>query len=63
MHMNRQVSTGWSRDLRKQFYINNLFFWSLTIHLLLRYTHVSIKTIRNIRTPFDDLWKNNAIDW
>ena len=61
--MNRQVSTGWSRDLRKHFYINNLFFWSLTIHLLLRYTHVSIKTIRNIRSPFDDFWKNNTIDW
>lgn len=28
-----------------------------------RYLHVSKKQLVNIISPFDDLWKNNAIDW
>ena len=28
-----------------------------------RYLHVSKKQLANIVSPFDDLWKNNKIEW
>jgi hypothetical protein len=29
----------------------------------LRYLHVSKKQLVNVMSPFDDLWKKEAIDW